>query len=220
MTKRSLPLSLCAVAVALVAGNSEAASVGSHGWSTITGRTVGTHVDVLHVQAGWPGISATLLHGMTPKLDLGGIFTFNYGFEGDVEITRPGLKLQGLLRANLVDSGKFNLGIHFAPGPLVYFFSSTTMGGIAIPMGLAFGIRANNQLNVGLALELPMFVVFSSRVRNGQLVLPVLFGGGIEYFFERNLALTLNLGMGPIIYTGDGFSRFALQALMGLAFRF
>ncbi len=212
-------LVLCALAFALAPSGSEAAPVGPHGWSVITGRTVGTGVDVLHVQAGWPGISAGLAHGMTPKLDLGGIFTFNYGFEGDVEVVRPGLKLQGLLRANLVDSGKFNLGIHFAPGPLVYFLRFTTVAGIAIPIGLAFGIRANNELNVGLAFEMPMFVVFSSSALNGQLVLPVLFGGGIEYFFDRNLALTFQLKMGPMIYTRDAFTDFDFQALMGLAVR-
>ena len=65
-----------------------------------------------------------------------------------------------------------------------------------------------------------MFVIFPSSVFSGQLVLPVLFGGGIEYFFERNLALTFQLKMGPMIFTRDGSSDFDLQALMGLAFRF
>jgi len=219
MTRRLL--ALCALAFALAPSGSEAATAGGHDWSVITGRTVGTHVDVLQVQAGWPGISATWFHGMTPKLDLGGIFTFNYGFEGDVNApVRPGLKLQGLLRANLVDSGKFNLGINFAPGPLVYFFRNTTLGGMAIPIGLAFGIRATNELNVGLAFELPMFVVFPSSQYDGQLVLPVLFGGGIEYFFEHNVALTFQLKMGPMIFTRDSSSDFDFQALMGLAFRF
>lgn len=211
--------SLCALITSLLFGTSEAvAQARGQGWSVLTGRTVGMNDTVFHFQAGWPGISATLLHGMTPKVDLGGIFNFNYGFEGDVSFpVRPGLKFQGLLRANLFDSNKFNVGISFAPGPLFYFFRSTTVAGIAIPFGLEFGIPATPAMNIGLAFEMPMFVVFDSRVLSGQLVLPVLFGGGIEYFIDRNLAVTFNMRMGPIIYTGDGFTDFDFQGLMGLA---
>ncbi len=212
-------VSFCALMAALGFGTSEAgAQARGHSWSVLTGRTVGMNDTVLHVQAGWPGISATLLHGMTPKVDLGGVFNFNYGFEGDVNFpVRPGLKFQGLLRANLLDSNKFNVGISFAPGPLFYFFRSTTVAGIAIPFGLEFGIPATPAMNIGLAFEMPMFVVFDSRVLRGQLVLPVLFGGGIEYFLDHNLAVTFNMRMGPIIYTADAFTDFDFQSLMGLA---
>ncbi len=212
-------LSLCTLTAALGVGTSEAVAQGrGRDWSIITGRTVGGNDTVLHAQAGWPGISATLVHGVTPKVDLGGIFNFNYGFEGDVNFpVRPGIKFQGLLRANLYDSGKFNVGINFAPGPLFYFFRFTTVAGIAIPFGLEFGIPVTSTLNIGLAFEMPMFVIFDSRERNGQLVLPVLFGGGIEYFLEQNLALTFTMKMGPMIFTSDGVADFDFQALMGLA---
>ncbi len=212
-------VSLCVLSAALGMGTSQAVAQGrGQDWSVLTGRTVGTNDNVLHMQAGWPGISATLLHGMTPKMDLGGIFTFNYGFEGDVSFdVRPGLKFQGLFRANLFDSNKFNVGINFAPGPLFYFFRSTTVVGLAIPFGLAFGIPATSALNIGLAFEMPMFVVFPSSRLVGELVLPVLFGGGIEYFLDRNLAVTFNMRMGPIIFTNDGFTDFDFQGLMGLA---
>jgi hypothetical protein len=187
-------------------------------WSVLTGKTVGTSNNVLHFQAGWPGISATLAHGMSSKLDLGGIFTFNYGFEGDVNFAvRPGIKLQGLLRANLYDSGKLNIGINFAPGPLFYFRRGTTEAGLAVPIGVVFGIPATSALNVDFAFEMPMFVIFPSSLLNGQLVLPILFGGGIEYFIDHNLAVTFNMRMGPMIFTGDGFTDFAFQGLMGLA---
>jgi len=213
-------VSLCALFAALGTGTSEAiAQVHGHDGSVITGRTVGANNDVLFFQAGWPGISASLIHGATPKVDLGGIFTFNYGFEGDVNApVVPGLKLQGLLRANFTDSGKLNLGINFAPGPLFYFFRGyPTVIGMDVPIGLAVGIRASPNVNVGLMFELPMFVVFGTSRYDGQLVLPILFGGGVEYFLERNLALTFTLKMGPMIYTASDFTDFDFQALFGLA---
>jgi hypothetical protein len=213
-------LSICALVTALGMGSSEAiAQVQGRDWSVITGRTVGTNNDLLFFQAGWPGISASLIHGVKPKLDLGGIFTFNYGFEGDVNApVTPGLKVQGLLRANFTDTSKLNFGLNFAPGPLFYFFNGgPTVIGLEVPIGLALGIRASPDLNVGLTFELPMFVVFGTSRYDGQLVLPILFGGGIEYFLERNLALTFTLRMGPMIYTASNFTDFDFQALFGLA---
>ena len=212
-------VSLCALFTALGMGTSEAiAQVHGHEWSVITGRTVGPNNDVLFFEAGWPGISASLIHGVKPKLDLGGIFTFNYGFEGDVNVQAvPGLKVQGLLRANFTDSSKLNVGINFAPGPLFYFFSGTTVIGLEIPVGLAIGIRASPDLNVGLMFEVPMFVVFPSSQYLGELVVPILFGGGIEYFLQPNLALTFTMKMGPMIFTRESITDFDLHALFGLA---
>src|SRR5260370_6189744 len=58
-------------------------------WSVLTGETVGNNATAVHVQGGWPGISATLLHGYTPTVDFGGIFTFYYGVVADVDRVDP-----------------------------------------------------------------------------------------------------------------------------------
>jgi len=192
------------------------------GWSVLTGETVGNNNNVVHVQAGWPGISATLLHGYTPTVDVGGIFTFNYGVEGDVNSVHPELKLQGLAKATLMDTSKYNLGVWFAPGPLLAFLPSGfgvtgTTFGISFATGLIFGLPINNMVNVAFNFDLPMFVLFGDY---GTFVVPILFGGGVEYFLEKNMALTFNLRMGPIIYTKSGFGTdFDLMALFGLAFK-
>ncbi|HYR56260.1 MAG TPA: hypothetical protein VEM39_09080 [Myxococcaceae bacterium] len=193
------------------------------GWSVLTGETVGHNATAVHVQAGWPGISATLLHGYTPNVDFGGIFTFNYGVEGDVNNVHPELKLQGLAKATLLDTPKYNLGVWFAPGPLLAFypstpfFGSTTTFGIAFASGLIFGLPVTNLVNVAFNFDLPMFVTFGDF---GSFTVPILFGGGVEYFIEKNMALTFNLRMGPIIYTKSGFgTNFDLMALFGLAFK-
>jgi hypothetical protein len=186
------------------------------GPSVLTGRTVGTGNNVVHVQAGWPGISATLLHGYTPTVDLGGIFSFNYGYEGDVNIVHPGLKLQGLVKFTVLDTPKYNLGIWFAPGYLVYFFGGAvgTLSGVTFPIGAMFGLPVTPGVNVAINVDLPMFVSFGDF---GSFTIPILFGGGVEYFIEKNMALTFNLRMGPIIYAKGGGSDFDLQSLVGLA---
>jgi hypothetical protein len=196
----------------------------ARGWSVLTGQTVGDNATAVHVQAGWPGISATLLHGYTPTVDLGGIFTFNYGVGGDTNNVNPELKLQGYAKATLLETPKYNLGVWFAPGPLLIFypsnrfnFASGTVFGITFASGLVFGLPVTNVVNVAVNFDLPMFVTVGSA---SSFVVPILFGGGVEYFLEKNMALTFNLRMGPIIYARTpSFTNFDLMALFGVAFK-
>jgi hypothetical protein len=52
--------------------------------------------------------------------------------------------------------------------------------------------------------------------------LPIMFGGGVEYLIEPNIALTFKLRMGPTIEFANGgsASTFTLNALFGVAYRF
>src|SRR5262249_56019756 len=56
---------------------------GGQGWSVITGETIGGGATAVHVQAAWPGLSVSLLHGYSPGFDFGGGFPFNYNYQGD-----------------------------------------------------------------------------------------------------------------------------------------
>jgi hypothetical protein len=63
-----------------------------------------------------------------------------------------------------------------------------------------------------------MFVTFGDF---GTLTVPVLFGGGVEYFLDRSTALTFNFRSGPMIFTKPGYgSSFTLQALVGVVLKF
>lgn len=222
---------LCAVTALLGLLPSPAADAAvtrsGEGWTVTTGETVGTNNTVVHFQAGWPGVSATLLHGYTPTVDVGAIFSFNYGYEGDVNVVHPGFKLQGLGKATLIDDPKYNLGVWFAPGVLTYFFGNNctfgfctgvgTLFGLAFQTGLIFGLPVTNVVNVAFNFDLPMFVTFGDF---GSFTIPILFGGGVEYFLEKNMALTFNLRAGPMIFAKSGYGTdFALQALFGLALK-
>src|SRR5215218_989355 len=61
------------------------------GWSVLSGKTVGQGNNVFFGQVGWPGISASLLHGGTDRFDIGGRFAFNWGVERLVEVTDPNI---------------------------------------------------------------------------------------------------------------------------------
>ena len=140
-----------------------------------------------------------------------------YGLEGDVNApTDAGIKLQGLARLMLMDSGKYNLGLNFAPGFLIYFAHSRTLFGITIPVAAVFGIPVTPVVNIALGADIPFWFY---TTQGGGAVIPILFGGGAEYFIDHNMAVTFNLRMGPTIYTNGGTTHFDLQALIGLVLR-
>ena len=189
------------------------------GWSVHSGQTVGDRSNVVFGEVGWPGLSVSLLHGATSRFDIGGRLTLiNYGFEGRINDVLPGMKLQMLTRIGLVETSRFNLGLAFGPGVLFYFprFGPTIVG-IALPLEINAGIPIGSAIMINFGMDMPMFVTFG---RTGSFFIPILFGGGVEYFLNRNLAFTFNLKMGPSIHTASGHAEFAMEALLGIAYRF
>jgi hypothetical protein len=195
------------------------------GWSAHSGATVGQGATALTADVGWPGLSLGVLYGAGARFDLGARFTFNYGFEGMVRHVAPGIKLQGVARLMLLETSKINLGLEFAPGPLFYFdaprdnrFYYREMIGLTLPISVNLGIPVGSAIMLNAGLDMPMFVIFG---QSGGLVFPVLFGGGLEYFIDRSLAVTFNVKMGPSFFTYY-YSRaeFTLETLLGIAYKF
>jgi hypothetical protein len=191
---------------------------GGQGWSLYSGLTVGSGSNVVAGQLGFPGLWLTYLHGATDQLDFGARLTaINYGFESRTSDIVPGMKLQLVARVGLVNQDRFNLGFEFAPGPLVYFRSFDTEWGLTLPLKLQMGLGVGSAMMLNFGIDFPLFVIFTG---DSALYLPILFGGGIEYFIDQRLALSFNLRMGPSIGTGDGTTAFAMDALIGVAYKF
>lgn len=199
----------------LVAGGAKA-----QGWSAQSGQTLGSGGNVFWAQFGWPGISADLAHGVSPTVDLGGRLTFNYGEEGITDTGVLGLKFQFTLRAQLVRKPKFDLAIRFDPGLLLYFPSNRTIAGMTFPVGLEAGFPITPVFRAMGSFDLPFWITFSPSPVEGFI--PILFGGGVEYLVQRDLALTARIKMGPTIGTASRTRNtfFTLYFLFGLAYRF
>jgi len=239
-------LQRCAVLGVLAFVPCHALAAGGQGWSVVTGETIGGGATSVHVQAAWPGLSVSLLHGYSPGLDFGGVFTFNYNYEGDVRASYKGIKLQGYLKGTVLKTPRYNLGLWFAPGMLTYFLGQSfcmpvilgthtvdvsvysaanicnsvggTQFGLAFPAGLVFGVAVAGNFNISLNLDLPVFVTFGDY---GTFTVPILFGAGAEYFLDRSLAVTFNVRAGPMIFTKSGYGTdLTFQALLGLAYKF
>ena len=234
----------CALLGLLAFGPCQALAAGGQDWSVVTGRTLGSGATSIHVQAAWPGISFSILHGASPGFDLGGIVTYNYNYEGDVRASFPGIKVQGYFKGTLAKSSKYSLGLWFAPGMLAYFLGQNfctpivvqtftpdvtvggvvnacsgvggTQYGVTLPSGLVFGVTVSDKVKIALNLDVPFFVTFGDY---GTPTIPILFGGGVEYFLDRSTAVTFTLRTGPMIFTKYG-TDFTFQALLGIAYRF
>ncbi len=195
------------------------ASARAEGWSAQAGQTIGTGGGLFWAQFGWPGISADLAYGVDQTLDLGGRFTFNYGEEGITDTGVLGLKFQFTIRKQLLAKQKFDLALRFDPGLLLYFPDNQTVVGMTFPVGLEGGFRIDPKLRASATFDLPFWVTFNAGSR---FFVPILFGGGVEYLLQHDLAVTFRLKMGPTIGTGN-YTRntfFTLYLLFGLAYRF
>src|SRR5262249_7411171 len=109
-------LQRCALLGVLAFAPCHALAAGGQDWSMVTGQTIGGGATSVHLQAAWPGISLSVIHGASPGFDFGGIFTYNYNYEGDVRASFPGIKLQAFLKGTLLKTPRYNLGVTFAPG--------------------------------------------------------------------------------------------------------
>jgi hypothetical protein len=190
------------------------ASAQGQGWSVLSGDTVGGR-SVFYGQVGFPGLTANLLTGLSEKVDIGGRFAFNYAQEGVVDVIDPGLKLQLLLRFQLAQS-KVNFGLEFEPGVAFYFHGrGNTWIGMLTPVNFVVGIPATSALMFNAGMDMPIQVYFGKSV-----VIPLLFGGGLEYFIDQRLNVNFNLKMGPSIFTEGGNALFTLESQVGVAYAF
>jgi len=197
-----------------------ATSARAQGWSAMSGQTLGSGAGMVWGQFGWPGISADLAYGVSPTVDLGGRRGFNNGEEGITDTGVLGMRFQFTLRGQLVKKPKFDLALRFDPGLLLYFPSNTTVVGMTFPVGLEFGFPITPVLRANGSFDLPFWITFSPSPVTGYI--PILFGGGVEYLVQHDLALTARLKMGPTIATGNRTRNafFTLYFLFGLAYRF
>ncbi|MCY1081035.1 hypothetical protein [Archangium lansingense] len=224
--KRNVPswvlMGLLLVSSAAMAQEEGAGYSRGQGWSVLSGQTMGQGGTALTGQVGWPGVSLGLLHGATSRFDIGGKLTFNYGREGIVTSVVPGLKLQAWVRLMLLQTARLNLGLTFAPGPFFYFYEVGTDVGLTLPIALTVGIPVGSALMLNVGLDIPFYVIFGT---GGGAVVPILLGGGLEYFLDRNLAVNFNVRMGPSVGASGVFgvrgrASFTLEALLGIAYKF
>jgi len=188
-------------------------------WTVDSAETVGAGSNVVRGQVGFPGLWGDFVHGLDPTTEIGGRLQLNYAVEGITASTNFEMAFQFLARKQFVDTGKFKFAATFNPGLLFWTGGGTTIFGITFPIEGQFGIPIDPKFTINASFGLPMWVTFGDL---GVFYLPILFGGGVEYLLEPNIALTFKLRVGPTIEFANGTSgsNFTLNALLGVAYKF
>lgn len=168
-------------------------------WSALGGKTLAPGENLLSGEAGYPAISASFQRGVASGFNVGARLGFQYGIEGMFREGGPGFKVQGLLKVRFVDSGQFSLGMVFEPGLLVHgSYLQGSRIGLTLPVGFRLGIAASSALAIGIHVDLPMWLEFGPF---GGFNLPILTGGGVEYFITSDVAAWARVRLGPTIRT-------------------
>jgi hypothetical protein len=200
-----------------VSAASDTSSTQGQAWSALGGKTLAPGANQLEADVGYPAISGSFLRGVAPGFNVGARLGFVYGVEGMVRESGPGFKAQALLKVRLLDSGQISIGVVFEPGFFTY--SSYLQGarvGLALPVGFRLGIAASSALAIGIHVDVPMWVEFGQF---GGFNLPILTGGGVEYFITSELAAFARVRVGPTIRTLRP-AEVTFDAAIGIAWRF
>jgi hypothetical protein len=188
-------------------------------WTVDSGQTVGDGNSVIRGQVGWPGLWGDYIHGLSSDFDIGGRFGLNWGGYPGTTYGNAGfgLSFQLLLRKQAFDISGYKVALTFDPGISLSFPYSTTIFGILFPIGAQIGFPVNDKLVFNASFEIPMFAQFGTY---GAFFIPLLFGGGVEYQFQPNLAVTGKLALGPTFSTLSFYgASFTMQFLVGIAYK-
>lgn len=186
-------------------------------WSVVGAKTLAPGGNALEASVGYPAITAGFLRGVSSGINVGARVGFVYGVEGMFREAAPGFKLQGLLKLRLLDSGRVSLALTAEPGFLYHAsFLQGARVGLTIPVGLRLGIAASSAIAVAVLVELPMWVEFGLF---GGFNLPILTGGGVEYFITSQLAVFFRARIGPTIRTARP-AEVTFESSLGIGYRF
>jgi len=183
---------------------------------------------VLNAEGGYPGVFVEYLNGMSPKFDLGGKFTFNYGLEGDIQKYAPGIKLQALLFFVLPQIGPITPSVRVDPGLYSYFFGQRpTAGGARSGPGPGPQALSAPPIPRGATRQsLPPYYGSTSSGDEGPSYYGTLYGTVIPVFYQIDFPMDARwrgraaIGAAPNITFGNGNGGFVLplQAGVGVSY--
>jgi hypothetical protein len=189
----------------------EAATAG--GFSVVTPHTVGEGGNLVEAAVGWPGVYAGYWRGILSALDVGARVGFNWAYEGQFTKVTPGLRIQAQARYLFYDNGFLSVGVTFAPGLLVYFLpGSGAHAGVIIPITGVAGFKIMEKLNACAMVEIPFWALGGFGA-----VLPIMVGGGAEYFLTDAIAIQAKVKAGPSVWFNGAGVFFTLEGVAGVA---
>jgi hypothetical protein len=202
-------------AFAAAAQSIPAPAAGAPGhWSVTTGETVSPDRDAIALEAGWPGISFSYLHGLSDRTDVGVKFDLLYAFENTTD-TAFGAGFDVPLRLVVNRANRVSIGLQAEPGLRIYSQNSQTDFMTRFPVGGVLGVQATPEIRIGAFAGLTMAVNWT---HTAFFEIGPQFGFSTEYSADRNLMVGLDVKFGPQFYTVSGSNSdfaFVAQVLIG-----
>jgi hypothetical protein len=169
-------------------------------WSIITGETVATGQNAVSAELGFPGFTFGVAHGVNDRFDVGAKLDFLYGFRNTTLVNDFGMQLRVPLRYMVYRRGQVSVQVHADPG-LDFYTTSQASFAINVPFGATVGFQASPELRLAIGADLPFSLNYSPTA---YLQTGPLFGGALEYFFERQWSAGFNFRFGPQFFTRSG----------------
>jgi hypothetical protein len=184
-------------------------------YSLLGGETVGTGVNVVSGEFGWPSVTFGVTHGLSRDTDVGAKFDLLFGVEGATEASQFGIGFRVPYRMVALRSDRLSVLLHIDPGIKLFTTSPATFG-LAFPVGAIFGYAATRDVTVGFGVDVNMTLyVTPSPV---SFWISPMFGPAVEFHVDPRLAVGINTRFGPVLPSTGG-SSFGFVTQLMLAYR-
>jgi len=185
-------------------------------YSLLGGETVGSGVDVVSGEFGWPGISFGFTRGTSRDVDVGARFDLLFGFEEVSSSSQFGVGFRVPLRMTVFRRDRIAVLVHVDPGIKIYTTNPAAFG-LQFPIGATLGYTATREVVVAFGVDMPMTAILTPSVIRALYLAPT-FGPAVEYHIDPRLTAGLNTRFGPVISSAGG-SNFGFVTQLLLAYR-
>ena len=184
-------------------------------YSLLGGETVGTGVNVVSGEFGWPSVTFGITHGLSRDTDVGAKFDLLFGIEGATEASQFGIGFRVPYRMVALRSDRLSVLLHIDPG-IKLFTTSPARFGLAFPVGAVVGYAVNRDITAAFGVDLNMTLyVTPSPV---SFWISPMFGPAVEFHVDPRLAVGINTRFGPVLPSTGG-SSFGFVTQLMLAYR-
>ena len=187
-------------------------------WSLSGGRTLDVYDNAVRFGVGWPDFHVALHLPITKELELAPKIGFFYGYPLVKGCCTFGNTVGSELRYTVLDSGDLHLALKNDFGIEMNYVGGFAFG-FRLGAGLVGDYNVSQQVNALFSFNVPVDLSVTPGV---VAVIPILFGGGIEFVPKDVFALWAKLELGPGILAAGGGAivDFALIGQAGIGYRF
>src|SRR5919201_1280685 len=163
-------------------------------YSLLGGETVGTGINVVSGEFGWPSVTFGVTHGLSRDTDVGAKFDLLFGVEGATEASQFGIGFRVPYRMVALRSDRLSVLLHIDPG-IKLFTTSPAAFGLAFPVGAVVGYAVNREVTAAFGVDVNM-TLYVTPSPVSFWVAP-MFGPAVEFRLDPRLTVGINTRFGP-----------------------